>query len=356
MTAKLLHQFTEGIYSGDAVSDHAFLLQKWLHEMGFESNIYALKIDPELKERVLPVETYQHSQKERFVLYHHAVGSEIAELLQKLKLPQILVYHNITPAKFYENSDPVLGIQLRKGREQLEQMRDRTVLALAVSHYNELELQSLGYRNTGVLPITLDQSQYDITTNEELASQFSRAQPTMLFVGRVAPNKKIEDLIELLYYYRRLEPETKLILVGSVKNEVYVNWLTELAKSLGLRDDAVIFTGHVSQKDMITYYRSADLFVSMSEHEGFGKPLIESMYLDLPVLAYASSAVPSTLGKAGILFHDKNHESLAELVDLIIKDKTLRQRVIERQQKRVQDFLEPNVKQLWSFYVDMSNL
>ncbi len=104
-------------------------------------------------------------------------------------------------------------------------------------------------------------------------------------------------------------------------------------------------TGHVTHRDMITYYRRADVYVSMSEHEGFGKPLIESMYCGLPVLAYASSAVPDTLGGAGVLFHHKDYEALAELVVLLLEDDDLRRRVIERQFARVQSFLEPRVRQ-----------
>lgn len=356
MAEKALHQFTEGMYLGDAVSDHVLLIKHWLHDMGFESNIYTLKYDPVLDSQVLAVDKYRPSQQERFVIYHHAVGSEMAEILQDFNLPQILIYHNITPPEFYENSDPVLSAQLRKGRTQLEQMCDRTARALADSQFNELELQSLGYRNTGVLPLALDQSQYDIPENEDLATEITATGPVLLFVGRVAPNKKQEDLIRLLYYYRRLEPNARLILVGSLMNETYVKWLIELANSLGLRDGAVTFAGHVSQKDMVTYYKSADLFVSMSEHEGFGKPLIESMYLNLPVLAFSSTAVPSTMGKSGILFHEKNYESLAEMADILIRDQRLRARIIELQQKHAQDFLEPNVRQLWSFYLDVWNL
>ncbi len=354
MPKKVLHQFTEGMYPGDAVSDHAFLIQRWLRDMGFASNIYATKFNPALAGQVLPVKEYHPLRQERFVIYHHAVGSQMAESLERFNSPQILIYHNITPPEFYEDSDPVLSEQLKKGRKQLAQMRERTILAVGDSRFNELELQSLGYRNTAVLPIVLDQSQYDLSINDDLAAQVRAARPVLLFVGRLEPHKKQEDLITLLYHYRRLEPNARLILVGSLQNEAYVTWLAELARSLGLKEGAVLFAGHVSQQELVTFYKSADLFVSMSEHEGFGKPLIESMYLGLPVLAYASTAVPSTMGKAGILFNQKIPESLAELVDRLVHDQQLRKRMITRQKMRAQDFSEPNVREMWESIIEQS--
>ncbi|HET6443952.1 MAG TPA: glycosyltransferase, partial [candidate division Zixibacteria bacterium] len=130
------------------------------------------------------------------------------------------------------------------------------------------------------------------------------------------------------------------------------SWLRDFAFTLDF-GDSVIFTGHVSQVEMIAYYQIADLYVSMSEHEGFGKPLIESMYFNLPVLAYSSTAVPYTLGDAGVLFRHKNYEALAEVVDILIRDDDLRQRVIRGQRRRVRDYLEPKVHERWNRYLKL---
>src|SRR5690606_34829568 len=135
-----------------------------------------------------------------------------------------------------------------------------------------------------------------------------------------------------------------------------VTWLTALADDLGLNDSAVRVTGHVSHQEMVTYYRCADVYVSMSEHEGFGKPLIESMYCGLPVVAYASTAVPDTLGDAGILFHRKDYEGLAELIDRLTRDAALRQRIVARQTRRVQAFLEPAVRRQWEAHLRVAGL
>ena len=152
--------------------------------------------------------------------------------------------------------------------------------------------------------------------------------------------------MKLLHYYQRIESDSRLILVGSDQLGSYANWLREFANELRL-EDSVVFAGHVTQAEMVAYYQVSDLFVSMSEHEGFGKPLIESMYFDLPVMAFASTGVPYTMGNVGILFRHKHFEALAELADILIKDEEIQQKVIEGQRRRIQDFLEPQVLSRW---------
>lgn len=347
---RVLHQFTEAISVGDAVSDQVFIIQRWLREMGFTSEIYAEHIRPGLEGRARPAREYRQQPAETCLIHHHAIGSDIAERVQDIGLPQILIYHNITPPRFF-TPDPVMAASLNKGRRQLEEMRSRTLLALGDSGYNERELVEIGFSPTGVLPIALDENQFDVATNEALAAECDRDRPLILFVGRFAPNKRQEDLLKLLYHLRRISPRARMVLVGSTDFTEYMAWQKERAQDLGLDESAVQFTGHVSHQDMLTYYRCADVYISMSEHEGFGKPLIESMYSGLPVIAYASSAVPDTLGDAGILFHTKDFEALAELVDVVVKDEPLRQRIIARQKERVQTFLEPQVRQRWEAYL-----
>lgn len=355
MAERVLHQFTEGAYTGDAVSDQAFLIQRWLRELGFESELYVERIQPELAGRVRPAGDYRPRPSETCLIHHHAVGSIVAGRLMEIGLPQILIYHNITPPEFFEKTDPALADGLRRGRQQLAQMRPQTRLGLGDSAYNESELSALGYAPTGVLPIVLDESRFDAPSNEALLAECDSGRPLLLFVGRFMPNKRQEDLIKLLYYLRRIRPAARLVLVGNTSNREYVDWQRALARDLGL-EAAVRITGHVSHEDMITYYRTADLYVSMSEHEGFGKPLIESMYAGLPVLAFASSAVPDTLGGAGVLFHRKDYEALAELIVLLMEDETLRRRVIERQSSRVHSFLEPRVREQFVGYLRQLDL
>jgi glycosyltransferase involved in cell wall biosynthesis len=354
MGNKVLHQFLMDVSRGDATSDHAFLIRSWLREFGFDSEIYGAVYDEELVSEVRQF-TPGSFAGDKLVIYHHTTGSSTLNHLLERRNPLILIYHNITPPEFFKKADPSIANQLVAGREQLKDLRPFVRLALGDSPFNEEELKEIGFKETGVLPIVLNEAEYDVSIDEQLQSRIQEDAPTMLFVGRVAPNKRQEDLVKLLYYVRQIYPRARLILVGGNTGQGYIRWLNYFINRNGLAD-AVTLTGHVTQQEMVTYYKSADLFVSMSEHEGFGKPLIESMYFGLPVLAYSAAAVPSTLGEAGILFSRKEFEPLSELVRILYEDQKLRQRVIETQTRRVQAFLEPNIKEQFKRYLTQLNL
>ncbi|HFC12628.1 MAG TPA: glycosyltransferase [Anaerolineae bacterium] len=348
--AKILNQFSESIARGDATSDHVFLLRRWLRELGYQSDIYALHFADDLVDEVLPMRGFRPNSHETHLIYHHAVGADIVDLLVATGLPLVVVYHNITPPEFFANSNPALTRSLVRGREQLHLLAQNAALGLGASHYNELELIEYGFKQTGVLPIVLDPDFYAHETNPVLAEKLAQNGPNLLFVGRISPNKRQEDLVKLLYFYRRIRPNAHLTLVGSSHLRGYRVWLDEFIANEEL-EDAVTITGHVTLQDMVTYFRSADLFVSMSEHEGFGKFLIESMYFDLPVLAYAAAAVPLTMGDSGVLFHEKNYEALAEIADLLIHDNTLRQKIISKERQRLNTFLASTVKRQFADYL-----
>jgi L-malate glycosyltransferase len=355
MSRPILNQVVVGASIGDAITAHALLIRRWLREFGFESQIYAEHIHTALAGEVRPFATYRPGRHEQWLIFHHSIGSVIVNQIIELPQQLIVIYHNVTPAEFFGEVEPVWTQRLTLGREQLRLLQPRTRFGLADSFFNESELQVAGYNHTDVLPIVLDESQYNLADNEQLRAQFKTPAPRLLFVGKLAPHKKQEDLVKLLYYYRRIEPEASLILVGDEWLESYHDWLKDFICTLNLQE-SVLITGRVSQQDMVTYYRLADLYVSMSEHEGFGKPLIESMYLDLPILAYASTAVPMTLGNASVLFHQKDFEALAEVVDILVKDQALRQRIMTRQRKQVQNYLEPQVRQRLHDYLSMMGL
>jgi glycosyltransferase involved in cell wall biosynthesis len=339
----VLHQVMAGASPGDAITDQALVIRRWLREMGFVSDLYAEHVHETLLSEVQPLAAYRPGRQEKWAVLHHSIGSAAVEVLARQDQRLILIYHNVTPPEFFAQIDPAWAERMRRGQAQLAALRSQTALALADSAFNEQELVTAGFTSTGVLPITLDERLYHLPVEEEPWEQVNGKGPLLLFVGRLAPNKKQEDLIRLLFYVRRIQPAAQLTLVGDRWLLGYDRWLERLAQSLGL-GEAVILTGRVSQKEMVAHYRAADLYVSMSEHEGFGKPLIESMYLGLPIMAYESTAVPYTLGDAGVLFRKKDYEALAEMVDILCGDQALRRRIVERQRARVQAFLEPQVR------------
>ncbi len=332
-----LHQLLVGATPGDAITDQALLLRQWLREWGVQSDIFAEHIHPHVDGEIRPFIQYRPTNQP-WVIYHHSIGSDLADALLTRPQQIILIYHNVTPPEFFDHIDPAWAARAARGQAQTATLRAHTALALADSAYNARELEKVGYEETAVLPITLNTKAYDLPSNPELVASLAQKRPLLLFVGRIAPNKRQEDLIKLLYYYRRIRPQAHLLLLGDRWVVGYDKWLESLVADWGLAD-GVTLLGKVSQTDLVTCYREADLYVSMSEHEGFGKPFIESMYHDLPILAYSAASVPDTLAEAGVQFQQKDFERLAELVDILVSDSALRQRLIVKQQQRLQQFL-----------------
>ena len=154
----------------------------------------------------------------------------------------------------------------------------------------------------------------------------------------MAPNKRIEDLIKTYYFYRRLDPESCLLVVGSaVDTEAYLAACQKLAAELGIVA-RVIFTGPVSQAELCTYYRLASLYLSMSEHEGFGVPLLEAMHFGVPIVAFAAAGVPGTLGAAGLPVQEKDFPAVAELIHRVVTEPGLRDAVVAGQRERLRAF------------------
>lgn len=350
MSRPQLHQFLTGATSGDAITEQALLMRGWLRELGFASDIFAWHIHPDLAAEIQPLTSYRRGRGEQWAIYRHSIGSEVPDFLAGIDLRLILIYHNITPPAFFEGVDPMRARLARLGLAQLASLRSRTGLALADSAFNAGELTQVGYTGACVLPVALQAERYDLPANDGLMKWVKSGGPNLLFIGRLAPNKRQEDLVRLLYCLRRIRPQSHLYLVGDRWAVGYDHWIEQLADQLGV-GDGLTLTGKVSQQDMITYLKAADCYVSMSEHEGFGVPLIESMYLGLPVVAYGSTAVPDTLDRAGVIFHRKEYEALAELIDLLLVDQAWRERILTGQRARAQTFLEDQVRRRFVEYL-----
>jgi glycosyltransferase involved in cell wall biosynthesis len=205
-----------------------------------------------------------------------------------------------------------------------------------------------------VLPIPLDFARYREAPNPVLRRLLDDGRTNLLFVGRLVPNKKPEDLIRLLSYWKRwISPDVRLVLVGKLPRlRPYFDALQAFAYGEGLQPADVVFTGHVSHAELIACYAAAGVFVSMSEHEGFGVPLVESMLLRVPVLAFESTAVPHTLGGAGVLFTEKRLAEVAETARLLATDEPLRAALLAGQDRRLEAFAPAAIETLLRGYVD----
>jgi glycosyltransferase involved in cell wall biosynthesis len=245
----------------------------------------------------------------------------------------VAIYHNITPAEFFLGFHPHLAGLCHHGRRELEAFAPRTRLALGDSEYNRRELETAGFEHTGVLPIVLDLAKYDSPPSPVVRRLYHDERTNILFVGRIIPNKRIEDLVRTFAAYQRwVEPRSRLLLVGDTRGfERYFDRLQELVSEL--RVDEVVFTGQVDDDELYACYREADVFLCLSEHEGFCVPLQEAMHFGVPVVAYDAGAVRETLHGGGVLLEEKQPEEVAELLGRLHEGSPLRGAVLDSQER-----------------------
>ncbi len=305
--------------------------QRVLRHLGHNGELYADEVAPAWRSLVRPASELKPAADD-FVLYHHGIASPLASRLLHLPCRKGLVFHNVTPARFYEGTR--LAGPLIAGRAQLAAMADFVDVSIGVSQFNARELEVAGHRHVKVVPLFVEPERFvGACADGRMNSRLSGAgRPRVVSVSRVVPHKRMEDLIALHEELRRIAPRAELWVVGGYApgNAAF--------KALQRRADAVggvTFLGRVSHAELVAAYRSADVFVSMSEHEGFGVPLVEAMAADLPVIAFGAAAVPETMGGRGIVFDEKHFAALAELVHLVSHDAELRSTLIEGQRQRV---------------------
>lgn len=336
----IIHQWVPAAHKGDAIGDSARRVRGLLRELGHQSELFALTIDDDLVGDVLPFADPRAGGGD-ITIFHFALVSPMTAEFRRLPRGRVLQYHNVTPAHFFAPYDAGIFRLAALGREDLATLVDGTDLALGDSEYNRQELEALGFRRTGVFPIAVQPERIlDAPRRPALERLLDDGLPNFLFVGRIVPNKKIEDHIRLAEHYKRyVDTSYRFIFVGRTDAVPrYYDTVRALALEFQLPPDRFLFTGSVSDIDLATYYRMATVYISLSEHEGFCVPLLEAMATDVPVLAYASTAVPDTLGGAGVQFFPKDLEMAAELLGELTHNEALRTRVIEGQRRRLTDF------------------
>lgn len=339
-----VHQVLPAIVPGDAISNQARWIRETLRQSGMTSEILALHVDPAIAGECRRFSPGCIGASDA-VLYHHSIGSELIPHVAAHRGPKCLLYHNITPAEFFLPSHPQVAALLRQGREELRLLAKSFPVSAGGSAYNARELCDAGFADPGVLPYVVDPARWDEPADARLMAQLQAGHTNLLFVGRLAPNKRQDDLIRAFRAYLDLDPNAVLHLVGgAIPDDPYLACLagTLFAQGLGKR---VNFANHVTEPQLAAYYRTARLFWSMSEHEGFGVPLIEAMWFDVPVLAFKSSAIPETLQDAGLMFTAKCRPyETAALARLLTRDDDLREKVIAAQRQRRACFLPSAVK------------
>lgn len=335
---------------GDAVGNDAVAVCKVISEMGYDTAIYAEKIDPRLRDS-----KYRYYSKlpklndDDILILNHCCGTDLCEAFASLKGRKMMIYHNMTPPAFFIPYSSSSLENLSKGYAQTEKLSESIEYVMADSDYNASDLREMGYKcPISVRPILIPFEDYKTEPDADTVARYKDdGYVNIIFVGRIAPNKKHEDVIATFAYYKKyINPKSRLILVGSdTEMEKYSARLRKYTDLLALDD--VVFTGHVKFKEILAYYSIADVFLCMSEHEGFCVPLVESMYFNVPIMAYDSSAIAGTLGGSGVLLKDKDPVFAAMMLDRIVKDEKLRNQIVSKQKQRCEDFAYEKIKALF---------
>ncbi len=344
MKKQKVHQVLATLGYGDAIGHEVLGIRRVLRAAGYDSDIFVQTADPRVEDETRDYrDLIRESDPSNILIHHFSIGSRASRITYALPDRQILVYHNITPPEFFVDVHEQLVEQCFKGRRELGIYPARVDLALGDSEFNRQELEELGFNPTGVLPVVPDFSHLDHPPNDLVAREFDDSWTNILFVGRIIPNKRIEDVIRYFHAYQRhFNPRTRLLLVGSYGGfEKYLANLHQLCARLGVTN--VHFTGHVSDAELTAYYEVGDLFLCASAHEGFCVPIVESFHKQIPVVAYAATAVPATMDGAGVLYSTAEPLEVAALVDTVLGDQVLYDSILAKQNQalarlRAQDF------------------
>ena len=342
MTA--VHQFLPTFAHRDAIGTHALHAQRVLRGMGLESEIYAHGIARTGRRQARPYRRFgrQPLPPSTFLLYQLSTGSPVAEFVRARPERKLVNYHNVTTPALFAPWEPQVAAECEKGRRELRALAPHVELGIAVSQFNEAELRDAGYASTAVAPVLVDLAASAGPPDPDVLGGLERAKRAgggdWLFVGRVAPHKCQHDVVRALAAYRRLyDPRARLHLVGGIGSHAYVSMLERYVAALGL-SGAVHLTGSITAPALRAHVQAADVFVCLSEHEGFCVPVVEAMAGGVPVVAFASTALPETVAGAGVLLEAKDPVTVAAAVHRVLGDVALRDRLVAAGRARASHF------------------
>ncbi len=340
-----IFQLVADLQSDDAIGNHARLMARLLAERsgGFIVDRAAAELE----------DLSVHWRRavvgpDDVVVYHVAGGARpgLEEWFRRIQSRKVIDYHNITPHEFFRAYDPGISANMAAGRLALAALAPHVGLAIAHSELSRKELEEMGFARTLSLPVLVDFARLQAPANEGLLAELragKRERADILFVSRVAPNKRQEDLIKAFALYARVfQPAARLFLVGGADPPSYLRTLQSFIARLGI--EGVHVVGKVALCDLISYYRNADLFVSMSEHEGFGIPWLEAMHCGVPVLSFAAGAIAETVGDAGVLFWAKRYDEVGALMHLLCSDESVRAVLVAAGRERVEELAPERVE------------
>lgn len=321
------------VVQADAVSNDVLGMYNALIARGHDVQVFAGTVEGIDEPGVGPAAMVPDflRKREDVLIYHHAIGWEQGvTLLEKVKCRRVVKYHNVTPPEFFEGiSDQYLNV-CRMGKEQLKAVvRAGCDRYLYDSEYNLRETVAQGVaeaHSAVVYPFHHTDRLHALEADLHLLDAYRDGKTNLLAVGRLAPNKGHALLVAAFaVYHRAYNPHSRLLIVGKDGEGLkrYGGYVAGLAAGLGV-EDAVVFTGEVLDRELKAYYLAADVLLVLSEHEGFCLPLAEAMAMKLPVIAHAATAVPGTVGDAGLLLDERDPNLVAAAVDYVIRTEQAR--------------------------------
>jgi L-malate glycosyltransferase len=314
----------------DAIGVHTLNLRDGLRAAGIDSEVFYGSHTPDMEHEGRPVIELGRAGRDRWLLYQASIGSPVYDILAARSEPKLVNYHNITPAELLRDWEPAVAYEVALGRTQLARLAPQSRFAVADSAFNESELHALGYHGTAVVPLLIDMHSKSDEPDPELAASLARRKERdggadLLYVGKISPHKAPHDLVKMLDVLRRVyDPAARLHMVGSPLGETYEPALRAFIAELGL-GDAAFLPGSVTGAELEAYFQAADVFVCASDHEGFCVPLAEAMGHGVPIVAYGVTAVPETVGGAGLVLPDKSAVPFAAAVGRVLGDERLRE-------------------------------
>ena len=347
-----VHQFLTSYSYGDAIGNEALEIRDFLRANNIESEIFTLHFHPRYAGQVRNYLDYDRfSDPKNLVLFHFSIGSPVIKKFLRLPDKKIIIYHNITPYYFFLDYHRVLARECYKGRLELKSLADKVDLALGDSEYNRSELVAAGFKETGVLPLVMDFGKFDHQPLPVLRELFADGKNNLLYVGRIIPNKKVEDVIKTFYFYQKyFHADSRLFIVGEYRGfERYFAALQNLAQQLQIKN--IHFSGHVPLAEVVSYFKLAHLYLHLSEHEGFCAPIPESFYLGIPVVAYDAGAVAETMNNGGILVREKDFLRIAALCHEILTRPELKAILLASQDKALEKYQQKRTGEILLDYL-----
>jgi glycosyltransferase involved in cell wall biosynthesis len=384
-----VHLVSTNVFERDAVGNFALSLHRLLRANGIPCQLYAGNFDPTLRETIRHTcELFDAAGEDDLLIVNFSIFEPWLSRLVELPSKKVLYFHNITPPRFLQVYDAEYAAHCADGIAQLKYL-DRFDAFMANSTSSARVLQSLASPNrleksppaphfsasngpfaeaSRILEKVVvefeSQSErpLEVTASPPIigAKDWSQveAEPIdlppqgtlLLYVGRIAPHKRVEDLFALFERYRALDPDSALLVVGGARFGGYAGFLRYLLNNeyADLKQH-IFFHDGVSDGQLKTLYERGSAFVTMSEHEGFCVPVVEAMAFDKPVFAYADEAVLETLGRSGRVFYTKDFRTIAAEIHAALSTPWIRGLMIAAQRQRLTELCEQaSGRSVWS--------